>query len=48
MRGRRDAYRVFVRRHDGKRPLGRPRCRWDSVKIDPQEVGWRLDLCGLG
>jgi len=24
----------------GKRPLGRPRCRWeDNIKIDYQEVG---------
>ena len=24
----------------GKRPLGRPRCRWeDNIKIDRQEVG---------
>ena len=26
---------------DGKRPLGRPRRRWeDSIKMDLQEVGW--------
>jgi len=25
----RDAYRVSVRRSDGKRPLGRPRHRWE-------------------
>jgi hypothetical protein len=25
---------------EGKRPLGRPRCRWeDSIKMDVQEVG---------
>jgi hypothetical protein len=40
MRDRRDAYRIFVRRPDGKRPLGSSRCRWDSVKIDRQEVRW--------
>jgi len=34
MRDRRDAYRIFVRRPDGKRPLGSPRCRWDSIQID--------------
>jgi hypothetical protein len=33
-------YRVLVRKPEGKRPLGRPRCRWeDNIKIDPQEVG---------
>jgi len=25
----------------GKRPFGRPRCRWeDNIKMDLQEVGW--------
>ena len=25
---------------EGKRPLGRPRCRWkDNIKMDLQEVG---------
>ena len=28
-------------RPDGKKPLGRPRLRWeDTIKIDLQEVGW--------
>jgi len=38
---RRDAYRVLVGRPEGKRPLGRPRFRWeDNIKMDLQEVGW--------
>ena len=41
MRERRGSYRVLVGKLEGKRPLGRPRCRWeDNVKIDLQEVGW--------
>jgi len=37
---RRGAYRVLVRKPEGKRPLGRPRRRWkDNIKIDLQEVG---------
>jgi len=28
---RRDAYRCLVRRPDGKRPLGRPRLRWEII-----------------
>jgi hypothetical protein len=29
-----------VVKHEGKRPLGRPRRRWeDNIKIDLQEVG---------
>ena len=36
----RGVYRVLVGKHEGKRPLGRPRCRWeDNIKMDLQEVG---------
>jgi hypothetical protein len=32
--------RVFVGRPEGKRPLGRPKSRWeDNIKRDLQEVG---------
>ena len=38
----RGAYGVLVGRPDGKRPPGRPRCRWkDNIKMDRQEVGWK-------
>jgi len=38
--GRRGAYRVFVGESEGKRPLGRPRHRWeDNIKMDLQEMG---------
>jgi hypothetical protein len=38
---RRCAYRVLVGKPEGKRPLGRPRRRWeDTTKMDLQEVGW--------
>ncbi|KAJ4428068.1 hypothetical protein ANN_24082 [Periplaneta americana] len=37
----RNAYRVLVGRPEGKRPLGRPRRRWeDNVKMDLREVGY--------
>jgi len=33
-------YRVLVGKTEGKRPLGRPRRRWeDNIKMDLQEVG---------
>jgi hypothetical protein len=33
-------YRVLVGKLEGKRPLGRPRCRWrDNIKMDHQDVG---------
>ena len=39
---RRGVYRVLVVKHEGKRPLGRPRRRWeDNIKTDLQEVGCR-------
>jgi hypothetical protein len=38
----RGAYRVLVGRHKGRRPLGRPKLRWeDNIKMDLQEVEWR-------
>ena len=34
-------YRVLVGKREGKRPLGRPRRRWeDTIKMDLQEVGF--------
>ena len=35
----RGVYRVLVGKPEGKRPLGRPRRRWeDNIKMDLQEV----------
>jgi hypothetical protein len=37
----RGIYRVFVGKPEGKRPLGRPRHRWeDNIKMGFQEVGY--------
>jgi hypothetical protein len=37
---KRNAYRVFVRKPEGKRSLGRPRYRWmDNIKIDLRDIG---------
>ena len=37
---RRGAYRVLVGKPEGRRPLGRPRLRWeDNIKMDFHEVG---------
>jgi hypothetical protein len=36
----RGVYRVLVGRPKGKRPLGRPRSRWeDNIKMDLREIG---------
>ena len=38
---RKGVYRVLVEKPDGKRPLGRPRRRWeDNIKMDLQEGTW--------
>jgi len=40
---RRGVYRVLVGKPEGKRPLGRPRRRWeDNIKMDLEEV-----VCGV-
>jgi hypothetical protein len=48
-------HRVLVGKPEGKRPLGRPRRRWeDNIKIDVQEVGgvvgtgWSWLRIGMG
>jgi hypothetical protein len=45
----RSLYRVLVGKLQGKRPLGRPRCRWeDNTRMDLQEVGCgSMDWIGL-
>jgi hypothetical protein len=36
----RGVYSVFVGRPEGKRPVGRPRGRWeDNIKMDLREIG---------
>jgi hypothetical protein len=47
--GRRETYRLLVRKPDGKRPLGRPRRRWiDNIKMELLEVGLSIvDWIGL-
>ena len=38
---RRGVFRVLVGNPEGRRPLGRPRLRWeDNIKMDLQEVGY--------
>jgi hypothetical protein len=40
---RKAVYRVLVGKNEGKRPLERPRHRWeDNIKMDLREVG-----CGI-
>jgi hypothetical protein len=47
----RNVYRVLMGKPEEKRPLGRPRRRWENgIKMDLREIGWgcRLDPVGSG
>jgi hypothetical protein len=36
-----NANRILVGKPEGKRPIGRPRCRWeDNIIMDHREIGW--------
>jgi hypothetical protein len=49
MREKNTSYRLFVKKPEGKRPLGRPRRRWvANVRMYLGEVGWGdVDWIGL-
>jgi hypothetical protein len=46
---KRNVYRLLVGKPEGKRPLGRPRCRWIyNIKRDVLEIGLNVvDWIGL-
>jgi hypothetical protein len=46
---KRNAYRLLVRKPEGKGPLGRPRRRWmDNIRMDLGDVRWGdVDWIGL-
>jgi hypothetical protein len=36
-------YKVLVRNPEGKRPLGRPRSRWENwIRMDRRDIGWEV------
>jgi hypothetical protein len=38
---KRTVYRILVGKPEGKKPLGRPRCRFlDNIKMDLRDIGW--------
>jgi hypothetical protein len=49
LKERRGVYRGLVGKREGKRPLGRPRRKWEDIfKTDLQEVGcWGIDWIEL-
>jgi hypothetical protein len=39
----RKVYRVLMGKPEGKRPLGRPRRRWENgIRMDLTEIGWEI------
>jgi hypothetical protein len=36
---KRNTYRIFVGKPEGKRPLGRPKRRWEDIRMDLREIG---------
>jgi hypothetical protein len=39
---------VKKKKHDGRRPLGRPRVRWkENIKMDLQQVEWGMNWIDL-
>jgi hypothetical protein len=46
---KRNVYRLLARKPEGKRPPGRPRCRWIyNIKMDLLEIGLSVvDWIGL-
>jgi hypothetical protein len=49
MRKKTNTYRLLLGKPEGKRPLGRPRCRWVyNIKMDFGKIGWGgVDWIGL-
>jgi hypothetical protein len=38
---KRNVFRVLMEKPEGKRPLGRPRRRWEGgIRLDLREIGW--------
>jgi Lhr-like helicase len=38
----RNAYNMLVRKPEGKRALGRPRHRWEDMRMHLREIGWEV------
>ena len=42
------SYKVLVGKHKERRPLERPKCRWENnIKMDLRQLGWGVDWIDL-
>jgi hypothetical protein len=45
----RKVYKILVGKPEGKRPLGRPRRRWeDGIRMNLGEIGWECGVDPVG
>jgi hypothetical protein len=44
MRAKRNAYRILMGKPEGKRPLGRPRRRWENIRMHLRDMMGRYGL----
>jgi hypothetical protein len=43
MEENRKVHKVLIEKSEGRRPLGRPRHRWnDGIRMDLREIGWGI------
>jgi hypothetical protein len=40
MKEMRNKYNILVKKPKGKRPLGRPRRRWEDIRMDLRGIEW--------
>jgi len=45
--GKRTAYRVLVRKPEGTRKLGRPRCRWQHNRFQKKKINNKIKCSGM-
>jgi len=36
----RNVYKILVRKPEGKRPHGRPRCMWEDIRMYLKDIVW--------
>jgi hypothetical protein len=49
MRARKGAYRSLVGKPEGRRPIGKSKCRRENnSKMNLREIGWGHELDGFG